>query len=339
MVLAVAVLVAVGLAVWFMQKGDRQVEKKEAKTASVSKKSVRAWNVSDPVLEPGEAGTFDEVAVKDPSVVFYEGMWHVFYTARGNGEYSTGYVAAPTLEELNTATRHELKQIRGKTRYGCAPQVFYYRPQKLWYLVFQNRDSNYQPVYSTTENISDPESWSDPLPLVEKNRKEKWIDFWVMADEEKMYMFYTQSQTDVYVKTTSFEEFPNGWSKEKLAFDKVHEAVHIYKAKGKKEYHLIYELKNKNSRSFGLAVAESLEGPWERVEKDYATGESLSFDGTEKGWTELVSHGEILRSGFDERMEYDSENCRWLIQGMKLKDYTGAYEKLVWSLGVMSEKK
>ena len=67
------------------------------------------WSVDSLVLLPGPKGSFDEVAVKDPTVVFYEGTWHVFYTARSKEEYTTGYVSAETLAGLQKAPRHELK--------------------------------------------------------------------------------------------------------------------------------------------------------------------------------------------------------------------------------------
>ena len=79
------------------------------------------WKVGDPIFGKGEIGTFDEISVKDPTIVFYENEWHLFYTARSNNEYTTAYVSAGDLESFNDAERFELEQIRGKTRYGCAP--------------------------------------------------------------------------------------------------------------------------------------------------------------------------------------------------------------------------
>jgi predicted GH43/DUF377 family glycosyl hydrolase len=71
------------------------------------------WQISDPILSPGLKDSFDEVAVKDPSIVFFEGMWHLFYTARSKTEYTTGYVSARELAGLQSAPRHELDMIRG----------------------------------------------------------------------------------------------------------------------------------------------------------------------------------------------------------------------------------
>ena len=170
------------------------------------------WKLSAPLLTPGPKGSFDEVAVKDPSIVFFEGMWHVFYTARSKKEYTTGYVSAKQIADLQSAPRYELAMIRGKSRYGCAPQVFYYEPHRKWYLIFQSRDSNYQPAFSTTTSISKPETWSEPKPLLRKDSPKKWIDFWIICDKTTAYLFYTEAHDRVIVRSTSLTKFPHDWS-------------------------------------------------------------------------------------------------------------------------------
>jgi len=304
--------------------------------AAISQEN-QSWNISKPVFEKGKPGSFDEISVKDPSVVFFQNKWHLFYTARGTNEYTTGYVSAVELEDLNTAPRFELKQIRGKTSYGCAPQVFYFSPQNKWYLIYQNRDSNYQPVFSTNTEISKPELWSPYKNLIQKDSNKKWIDFWVMADDKKVYLFYTAAHSGVVVRSTTINDFPDGWGKSKKIFDNVHEAVHIYKVKGKTEFHMIYELNTDGIRSFGLAKSNKLDGGWIKVTDDYATGTQLQYSRDTKVWTEMVSHGEMIRSGYDEKMEYNPENCRWLIQGILKSELTDDYPSLPWRLGVIEQ--
>ncbi len=293
------------------------------------------WEIGDPIFEKGTPASFDETSVKDPSIVFYENAWHLFYTARGNNEYTTGYTSASDLESLTTAPRFELKQIRGKTRYGCAPQVFYFEPQKKWYLVFQNRDSNYQPAFSTTKNLTDPESWSVAKPLIEKDKSDKWIDFWVIADQSKVYLFYTEAHRGVVVRSTNLNDFPGGWSQGVKIFEDVHEAVHIYKAIDKSEFHMIFELNKNGIRSYGLAIANHLEGPWKRVSDNYASGDQLEYSGESEQWTEMVSHGEVIRSGYNQFLEYNPESCRWVIQGIMINELTDDYPSLPWKLGVI----
>ena len=232
-----------------------------------------------------------------------------------------------------------MKQIRGKTRYGCAPQVFYFEPQKKWYLIYQNRDSNYQPVFSSNREITKPELWTPYKNLIQKDSNGKWIDFWVMADKKMVYLFYTEAHSRLMVRSTTVNNFPNGWGKSKKVFDDVHEAVHIYKVKNKKEYHMIYEMNKNGVRSFGLARSKKLDGDWEKVTDNYATGNQLQYSDDTKIWTEMVSHGEVIRSGYDEKMEYDPKNCRWLIQGILKSESHVAYPSLPWKLGIIKLEK
>ena len=299
------------------------------------KTNYNKWKIGNLIFEQGEKGTFDEISVKDPSVVFYKNAWHLFYTARNESEYTTGYVSAKKLEDLNSAPRFELEQIRGKTRYGCAPQIFFFEPQKKWYLIFQNRDSNYQPAFSTNTKIEEPKQWTAPQKLLKKDSNKKWIDFWIIADKEKVYLFYTKEHSDIIVRSTGINNFPNGWSKGNKIFDNVHEAVHIYKDIDKNEFHMIYELNNNGIRSFGMATANYLDGPWKKITDNYATGNQLQFTKETQPWTDMVSHGEIIRSGYNQDMEYDSEICRWLIQGILKKDLNIEYPSLPWKLGVI----
>lgn len=303
--------------------------------------------MTTPVLLPGKPGMFDEVAVKDPTIVFYGDKWHLFYSAVGRESAGTGYVAASTLDGLQTASRFELKQLRGKKdRYACAPQVFFFEPQKTWYLVYQTRDANYQPVYSVTRTIEDAKSWSAPTFLVEKSEREKWIDFWVICDDATAFFFYTRHpgssgvvNRDCMVMTTGIDEFPRGFGSPRKAFSGVTEAVHVYKVKGKAEYHMLYELMRDNGsagkgrRSYGLAVAKHLLGPWRIETEEYATGAQLRYEDDAPKWTEEVSHGEFIRSGHNQRLEYDPERTQFLIQGVRRDERGDSYSRLPWKLG------
>lgn len=297
------------------------------------------WNVTDPILLHGAQGTFSEIAVKDPSIVYYESMWHLFFTARSKEEYTTGYVSAKNLSGLQSADRHELKMVRGNKRYGCAPQVFYLEPQGIWCLIYQTQDSNYQPAFSTTPTLSNPDSWSKALPLVQKDRQSKWIDFWVICDDIRCYLFYTQGHDQVMVRSTSITDFPSGWSEDREVLKGVHEAVHVYKVKDHDAYHMIYELNNDGIRSFGLAVATHLEGPWVKVRDDYAKGADLIYTAGSDKWTEMVSHGEVIRSGHNQKMEYKPEGCKWIIQGILEEEVKEPYKLLPWKLGIIEKMK
>lgn len=265
----------------------------------------------------------------------HEGRWHLFYTARGQGRYSLGYAASETLEGLEGAPRRELAQLAsGKTPYAAAPQVFYFRPQRKWYLIYQTTDANYQPVFATASRVDRPEEWTRPRALMEKKDAAKWIDFWVICDERFAYLFFTREQRELYSAKTPLARFPEGWDEPRRVFGPLHESAHIYRAAGAgKRYAMVYETREGDLRSYGLAEAESLEGPWIDRDRRFAAGGGLAFTG--ERWTEEVSHGELLRTGHDERLEADVADIRFLIQGLPAGAHTGPYPELRWRLGLI----
>jgi endo-1,4-beta-xylanase len=99
---------------------------------------------------------------------------------------------------------------------------------------------------------------------------------------------------------------------------------------------MIYELNHGRVRSFGLATAQNLEGPWRKVTDRYATGDQLKYTGKTRPWTDMVSHGEAIRTGFNQQMEYDPQRCRWLIQGILKKESHAPYPSLPWRLGIIT---
>ncbi|MHC4529847.1 MAG: non-reducing end alpha-L-arabinofuranosidase family hydrolase [Planctomycetota bacterium] len=273
------------------------------------------WIGGPPILLPGNKGSFDDAGVKDPTIVNFRGRWHLFYTISRKEPGGIGYVSAERLDLLKTAPRYKLNQFHGQTSdsQGGAPQVFYFEPQNLWYLIYQTKDFNRQPVYSTTSTIDNPESWTKTRNLMVRAEPDvKWIDFWIICDDKKAYFFYSRGRKDVYVRWTKIDDFPNGFGHGRLAFSPMPqpltEAVHIYKVKGKKQYHMFYETRppGEKTRRYGLATASMLLGPWNRAAHDFAIGEKLVFPNEGNRWTDVVSHGEMIRSGYNQKLEYDS---------------------------------
>ncbi|MDZ4802424.1 MAG: non-reducing end alpha-L-arabinofuranosidase family hydrolase [Bryobacteraceae bacterium] len=297
------------------------------------------WTIGPVVLEPGSPDSFDSVAVKDPSVVRHAGRWHVFYTARNQTDYTLGYVSAKELTGLGRAERFPLTQLHAKRgKYAAAPQVFYFRPHKKWYLIFQTDDSNYQPVYSSTADISDPASWTAPRPLLEKSERAKWIDFWVICDDRRAYLFLTRDHKDVVAWSTDLDSFPSGFAEPRAVFSPVHEAVHVYREAGggPPRFVMLYEQQEAGGRRrFGLARSGRLDGDWRVAEENFATAARLSGSPGNR-WTDEVSHGELLRSGFDERLEIPGKQWKFLIQGMRRDAHFGEYPLLPWKLGLIS---
>ncbi|MHA1340820.1 MAG: non-reducing end alpha-L-arabinofuranosidase family hydrolase [Promethearchaeota archaeon] len=301
------------------------------------------WYVTQPILSPDKNYKQASTSVKDPSIVFYNGFWHVFFTGIGYNpegipERTINYASCKRLMELNKSEKFQIKVFSENTTRTAAPQIFLFIPQNKWYLIAQaDYGSKYTPVYSTSNNISDPNSWSPVKPLVNKFEPDKWIDFWIIADDQYVYLFYTRNHREMYNLITTIEDFPNNFSDpQKCNGDiNVHEASMIYKIKGEQKYIMLTETRYQiNRREYYIAESDSLRGIWKNS-KLFATGGDLIFNDNVGKWTNFVSHGEVIRSGYNEKLEIESmDKIEFLIQGSLRVNYI-KYDDIPWNLGII----
>ncbi|NOR75737.1 MAG: hypothetical protein GQ525_11325 [Draconibacterium sp.] len=333
------------------------------------------WTISEPILTAGSQGTFDDVAVKDPSIVYYKNKYHLFYTAKsemqidGKSRYSIScaYTSAETLENINNAERFNIDSIVGDM--VIAPQVFYFEPQKLWYIIAHTKvivenKSRLMPIYLTNPNIENVHGWSE-ITMIKTARSEYsfWIDFWVICDDKNAHMFYSDQKGSVWRLECPLNSFPEGFSKSKpeLALYvnhideeiswKMFEAVHIYHVKKENKYLAFLEGAYKHpanendvdARSrfiFGM-TADSLNGEWKRLEKEQniflANAVNMySENGKATQYTQ-VSHPELIRYGYNQKLEIEDYNFTMLFQtfdGSRFTD-TYKYDELPWELILM----
>ena len=121
-------------------------------------------------------------SLKDPSIVFADGKWHLFCTVRGTQRsHAIVYLSFADWPQAADAHQYVLPCHKG---FFCAPQIFYFEPQKLWYLICQASDPSwspsYQPAFATTTTIADPKSWSSLKPMFgrQPTATKAWLDFW-----------------------------------------------------------------------------------------------------------------------------------------------------------------
>lgn len=307
------------------------------------------WDLSAPVLSPVERPHDPCYSVKDPTVVHYGGKWHVFCTLRSKvRSHQIEYVSFEKWEEADRAPRHLLRCREG---YFCAPQVFYFRPHKKWYLIYQvgepERGLQLQPAYSTTENIADPNSWSPAqlfFPKKDPKGVTQWIDFWVVCDAQRAYLFFTSLDGRMWRLWTPLEKFPHGFDHCELALQAdIFEASHTYRLKGQNRYLTVVEAQGKTGRRYYKAyVADRLDGEW----RPLADTEERPFAGAanvrqpEPAWADNISHGELLRAGYDETLEIDPANLRFLVQAVTEERKAGkVYGEIPWRLGLLTPQK
>jgi len=300
-----------------------------------------AWKASEPLLSPDAKTADPQVSVKDPTVVFHDGRWHLFCTVRqASGKVDIGYLNFADWKEADRAPRHILNC---PSQYYCAPQVFYFRPHQRWYLVYQIADKSHTPPFgpacSTSTDLSDPKSWTRHqwfYPTWPEGQR--WLDFWVICDEAKAHLFYTSLNGRMWHAETKLADFPAGWSKPEVAIQAdIFEASHTYKLKGMDQYLTIVEAQGNSRRYYKAYLADRLEGPWrglaDRLDKPFAGMANVEQD---QPWTTNISHGELLRTGCDETLEVDPARLRFLFQGASDPEYRGNnYGKIPWRLGIL----
>lgn len=306
------------------------------------------WLASIPLVSPRNLPGMEAVSIKDPSVVRYGDAWHLFCTVRGTPR--THAVVYLTFKDWNEAHRAEHQLLTLHEGYYCAPQVFYFTPHKKWYMICQASSEawkpNYQPAYSTNDDIADPAGWSPLQPLIghkPQTVKNAWLDFWVICDQRKAHLFFTSLDGHMWRADTRLADFPGKWSLPKVALKgDIFEASHTYRVNdsGGKHYFLtMIEAQHGHGwRYFKAYRADALAGPWRAVAdtKEHAFASLKNVTHPPAAWTDNVSHGEILRAGYDEQLAIDPAHMQIVFQGVLEVERQGkAYGAIPWRLGLL----
>lgn len=302
-----------------------------------------AWQATGPLLDVGSGKDAPDpmVSIKDPTVVFHQGRWHLFATVRlKSGKVDIEYLNFGDWGQANQAPRHRLAL---HDQYYCAPQVFFFTPRRKWYLVYQLADQSrtppFGPCFSTSTNLADPQSWTKPQPMVTNSpAKPKWLDFWVICDPDKAHLFYTSLDGRMWRRETRRTDFPFGWSEQQLALQgDVFEASHTYKLKGRHQFLTLIEAQGGGGRYYKAYLADRLEGPWRGLADTLAHPFAGRANVRQSPvWTASVSHGELLRAGVDELLEVDPADLRLLFQGASDAEYHAqGYGGIPWRLGLL----
>jgi len=306
-----------------------QVKEEEKPEAPPSANPNPLWKVDARCFYNGPAGSFDYIGVKDPSIIYSGGKYHLFYTgmdAPANGSWRMGYASATSIAGLETASRSYMNALNAGS-YFCAPQAFYFRSKEKWFLIFQ---SGLGASFSVSNDVSDPLSWTPARGMGFTDG----IDFWCISDGTDVYVYYSAQDGTRTIKwrKTSVSNFPYNWSGAQVAVSDSFEAPHVYKNKSDGRFYMMVEDLLDN-RYFELWTATKLAGPWTRVAEKWASYHNLSYNADH--WTDQVSHGEIIRTGTNELMEIDNINhCDVLIQGAVNGNYS-SYAAIPYDLGLM----
>jgi hypothetical protein len=305
----------------------------------------KMWEYSPPLIAPEVRERDPSRAQKDPSVVFHNGRWHVFMTVKLPGRSAIEYCSFTNWQDANKSKRTLLPI--SNSSYFCAPQVFYFAAHQTWYLIYQmgvpNQDKMWV-AYSTTKNLSDPQSWTTARPILDGGpndpRTVGGLDYWIICDDQRAYLFLTSLNGKMWRLWTKLEDFPNRFGNCELALEaEIFEASHTYRLKGQNQYLTIVE--ENGRRHFKAYVADQLDGPWRPVadtfESPFAGEKNVRPAAGVKAWTDNISHGELVRASNDQSLTVDPNDLRLVFQGMLDKDKSGAsYGQFQWRIGLLT---
>lgn len=310
------------------------------------------WTSTGPVLAPVNDATHTLAAIKDPSIVYYNNAWHVFVsTVSAAGSYNMAYITFPDWDHVSSASFHYLDTNPLLQGYHAAPEVFFFTPQNKWYLIFQSGP----PQYSTNTDIGNPAGWTRPAnffsaepDVVTQNKGTGgWLDFFLICDTANCFLFFSDDAGTFYRSQTAIGDFPNGFGntvvvmKDPVA-STLFEASNVYRMKDTGKYLALVEAFDPTSnyhRYFRSWTADTLDGTWTPLQSTFAMPFAATNNVTfpDGRWTDDISHGEMLRAGYDETLTIDTCHLQYLYQGFDPKAPNDAgYNGIPWRLGLLT---
>jgi hypothetical protein len=96
-------------------------------------------------------------------------------------------------------------------------------------------------AYSTTSEISDPDSWTQANPILDGGvndpREVGGLDYWIICDDHRAYLFLASLNGEMWRLWTNLESFPRGFAHCEIALTaKIFEASHTYRLKNRDKF-------------------------------------------------------------------------------------------------------
>jgi hypothetical protein len=288
------------------------------------------------------------LAVKDFSVVRHNNQWLIYATTASPSGWGLVHYAFSDWPQAASAQHTYLDTASAiGPGYRAAPQLFFFAPQNLWYLVYQTGP----PTYSTSTNPADPRSWSAPRtfiaqepPIVTQNKGPGgWIDFWVICDTGTCFLFFSDDNGHIYRAQTGLGSFPNGFGNTQIVLSDsrfaLFEATNVYKVSGSNQYLLLQEAIGSDGRRwFRSYTSTSLTGTWNPLanteSNPFARSNNVTFPNGQ--WTRDISHGDMIRANNDQTQTINPCRMQYVYQGMD-PNASGDYIRLPWRMGLLTQ--